>query len=191
MTGVVLGLHVNPEGGVPKHPVQTLSVHKEGCAGDKQNDRKHHGGPEKAVSILEAHVLEALQRQGHPIMPGSTGENVLLGGTQPGDLGAETEVCQLPADAEGRVALTAWVDLLRERAHNEILVEAGPTLAGAMLKEGWVDRLVVYQAPKLLGDAARPMAVMAVDALADAIELSITEVTRLDTDLRIIATPRV
>ena len=35
------------------------------------------------------------------------------------------------------------------------------------------------------------MAVMAVDALADAIELSITEVTRLDTDLRIIATPRV
>ena len=80
MTGVVLGLHVNPEGGVPKHPVQTLSVHKEGCAGDKQNDRKHHGGPEKAVSILEAHVLEALQRQGHPIMPGSTGENVLLGG---------------------------------------------------------------------------------------------------------------
>ena len=111
--------------------------------------------------------------------------------TQPGDLGAETEVCQLPADAEGRVALTAWVDFLRERAYNEILVEAGPTLAGAMLKEGWVDRLVVYQAPKLLGDAARPMAIMAVDALADAIELNITEVTRLDTDLRIIATPRV
>ena len=86
MTGVVLGLHVNPEGGVPKHPVQTLSVHTEGCAGDKQNDRKHHGGPEKAVSILEAHVLESLQRRGHPITPGSTGENVLLGGTEPGDL---------------------------------------------------------------------------------------------------------
>ena len=83
------------------------------------------------------------------------------------------------------------MDFLRERAYNEILVEAGPTLAGAMLKEGWVDRLVVYQAPKLLGDVARPMTVMAVDALADAIELSITEVTRLDTDLRIIATPRV
>ena len=111
--------------------------------------------------------------------------------TQPGDLGAETEVCQLPADAEGRVALTAWVDLLRERAYNEILVEAGPTLAGAMLKEGWVDRLLVYQAPKLLGDAARPMAIMTADALAEAIELNITEVTRLDTDLRIIATPRV
>ena len=72
---------------------------------------------------------------------------------------------------------------------NEILVEAGPTLAGAMLKEG-VDRLLVYQAPKLLGDAARPMAIMAADALAEAVELNITEVTRLDTDLRIIATPR-
>ena len=118
------------------------------------------------------------------------GESTTIVTTQPADLGAETEVCQLPADAEGRVALTAWVDLLRERAHNEILVEAGPTLAGAMLKEGWVDQLVVFQAPKLLGDAARPMAIMAVGALAEAIELNITEVTRLDTDLRIIAIPR-
>ena len=106
-------------------------------------------------------------------------------------MGLETDVCQLPADAEGRVALAAWVDLLRERACNEILVEAGPTLCGTMLKEGWVDQLVVYQAPKLLGDVARPMAIMAVDALSEAIELNITEVTRLDTDLRIIATPRV
>ncbi|MGB2393335.1 MAG: MOSC domain-containing protein [Poseidonia sp.] len=86
MTGVVLGLHVNPEGGVPKHPVNTLSVHREGCVGDKQNDRKHHGGPLKAVSILEQHVLEFLQTEGHPISPGSTGENVLIGGTKPGDL---------------------------------------------------------------------------------------------------------
>ena len=39
MTGVVLGLHVNPEGGVPKHPVPTLFVQREGCAGDQQNDR--------------------------------------------------------------------------------------------------------------------------------------------------------
>lgn len=86
MTGVVLGLHVNPNGGVPKHHVDTLTVHQEGCVGDKQNDRKHHGGPLKAVSILEQHVLEHLQSEGHPISPGSTGENVLLGGTGAGEL---------------------------------------------------------------------------------------------------------
>lgn len=86
MEGVVLGLHVNPNGGVPKLPVQTLIIRKEGCVGDKQNDRKHHGGPEKAVSILESHVLEHLQSHDHPISPGSTGENMLVGGTRPGDL---------------------------------------------------------------------------------------------------------
>ena len=86
MKGVVLGLHVNPDGGVPKHPVDTLSVHREGCVGDKQNDRKHHGGVLKAVSILEQHVMEGLQSEGHPIVPGSTGENVLIGGTSRGDL---------------------------------------------------------------------------------------------------------
>ena len=79
------------------------------------------------------------------ILEGESTTIVTTATTQPGDLGAETEVCQLPAGAEGRVALTAWVDLLCERAYNEILVEAGPTLAGAMLKEGWVDQLVVYQ----------------------------------------------
>ena len=86
MTGVVLGLHVNPHGGVPKHHVDSLTVHQEGCVGDKQNDRKHHGGPLKAVSILEQHVLEHLQSEGHPISPGSTGENVLLGGTSAGEI---------------------------------------------------------------------------------------------------------
>jgi diaminohydroxyphosphoribosylaminopyrimidine deaminase/5-amino-6-(5-phosphoribosylamino)uracil reductase len=70
------------------------------------------------------------------------------------------------------------------------LVEAGPTLAGALLKEGWVDRLILYQSPKLLGDTARPLAVMALHELSDAVELAFTEVTRIGPDLRIMATPR-
>ena len=84
MHGVVIGLHVNPEGGVPKHPVPTLEVERNGCVGDKQNDRKHHGGPQKAVCLLEQHVLEHLKRMGHPIAPGTTGENILVDGTAPG-----------------------------------------------------------------------------------------------------------
>ena len=39
MHGVVLGLHVNPNGGVPKHPVETLDVRPDGHVGDRQNDR--------------------------------------------------------------------------------------------------------------------------------------------------------
>ena len=48
----------------------------------------------------------------------------------------------------------------------------------------------MYQSPKLLGDTARPLAAMALSALTDAVELTFTEVTRIGSDLRIMATPR-
>ena len=96
----------------------------------------------------------------------------------------------LGADAEGRVDISAWVQYFGEQAFNEILVEAGATLSGALLEGGWVDRLIIYQAPKLLGDAARAMAAMNFPALADAPEFEINEVTRIGADLRIIAAPK-
>ena len=86
MSAHVLGLHVNPDGGVPKHPVSTLGVTKVGCLGDKQNDLKHHGGPQRAVCLMLESVMEMLQQSGHPIRPGTTGENVLIGGLQPDDI---------------------------------------------------------------------------------------------------------
>ena len=96
----------------------------------------------------------------------------------------------LGADAEGRVDISAWVQYLGEQAFNEILVEAGATLSGALLEGAWVDRLIIYQAPRLLGDAARAMAAMNFPALADAPEFEINEVTRIGADLRIIAAPK-
>ena len=101
-----------------------------------------------------------------------------------------TTVHQISANTEGRIHLGQWIAWLRSQTYNEILVEAGPTLAGALLKEGWVDRLILYQSPKLLGDTARPLAVMALHELSDAVELAFTEVTRIGPDLRIMATPR-
>ena len=100
------------------------------------------------------------------------------------------QTVMLGADAEGRVDISAWVQYLGEQAFNEILVEAGATLSGALLRGGWVDRLIIYQAPKLLGDAARAMAAMNFPALADAPEFEINEVTRIGADLRIIAAPK-
>jgi len=96
----------------------------------------------------------------------------------------------LGADAEGRVDIGAWVQYLGEQAFNDIMVEAGPTLSGALLEGGWVDRLIIYQAPKLLGDEARSVAAMNFSALADAPEFEINEVTRIGADLRIIAAPK-
>jgi diaminohydroxyphosphoribosylaminopyrimidine deaminase/5-amino-6-(5-phosphoribosylamino)uracil reductase len=109
--------------------------------------------------------------------------------TQPSSLSDRVRVCRLSADDAGRVDFAAWISLLGEERYNEILVEAGLTLSGALVQAGWVDRLIIYQAPTLLGDGARGMTGLMLDHLSDAISLHFKEVTRLGPDLRIIATP--
>lgn len=79
-SGRVVGLHVNPQGGVPKHPVKRLEIAFQGCLGDRQNDRKHHGGPQRAVCFMFQELMDELAHRGHPISPGSTGENLLIQG---------------------------------------------------------------------------------------------------------------
>jgi len=60
------------------------------------------------------------------------------------------------ADRDGALDLQAVLGLLAGRACNEIHVEAGPALSGALFAAGLVDELLLYVAPVLLGDAARP-----------------------------------
>jgi MOSC domain-containing protein YiiM len=67
-------------GGVPKQPVFEASVTVAGIDGDRQRDRRWHGGPDRAVVIFSLDVIEALQAEGHPIAPGTTGENLTLRG---------------------------------------------------------------------------------------------------------------
>lgn len=65
-------------GGVPKRPVLTARVGALGLEGDHQQDRKHHGGPDRAVSLWSLEVIEALALDGHPIHPGAAGENLTI-----------------------------------------------------------------------------------------------------------------
>lgn len=58
---------------------------------------------------------------------------------------------------DGRLDLAALLAELARRQFNEVQVEAGPTLCGALLDAGLVDELLLYVAPVLLGDAARPL----------------------------------
>lgn len=101
--------------------------------------------------------------------------------------GPSVRVESVAADDAGRVLLKDWIRLLGEAQFNEILVEAGPTLSGALIRGGWVDRLLVYQAPKLLGASARPIAALEVDLLSAAPSFVFQDVTRIGEDLRIIA----
>ena len=69
---------------------------------------------------------------------------------------AGAEIIVLPA-AHGQVDLAALLTALGQRGINEVLVEAGARLNGALLQDNCVDELLLYQAPLLLGEAARGM----------------------------------
>jgi len=66
------------KGGVPKLPTDEAMVTFEGIVGDKQKDRRYHGGPERAVCLFSIDIIHKLQQEGHPIEAGSTGENLTL-----------------------------------------------------------------------------------------------------------------
>ena len=67
-------------GGVPKRPIAEAAVTPNGVEGDRQGDRRFHGGPDRAVTLFSAERIAALQAEGHPIAAGSTGENLTVSG---------------------------------------------------------------------------------------------------------------
>ena len=72
---------------------------------------------------------------------------------------------------------------------NEILVESGPRLVGALLQAGLLDELIVYMAPSLLGDKARPLLELPLEHMADKIQLTLDDVRKVGTDWRFTAIP--
>lgn len=92
----------------------------------------------------------------------------------------------LPATLDGRLDLTAVVDWLGHRQFNEVLVEAGPTLNGALLRENLVDEWVIYLAPVVLGDKARGLFHLPdLTRMAERFELTISDVRQVGRDLRL------
>jgi diaminohydroxyphosphoribosylaminopyrimidine deaminase/5-amino-6-(5-phosphoribosylamino)uracil reductase len=82
------------------------------------------------------------------------------------------------------------MDKLAERKVNEVLLETGATLSGAMLEARLVDEMVIYMAPLLLGDSARGLYRLPhLQQMADRIELDIRETRVVGKDLRITAIP--
>ena len=55
-------------------------VSPDGLSGDVQSDLRYHGGPDRAVVVFSLEVIRRLQAEGHPIAPGSTGENLTVSG---------------------------------------------------------------------------------------------------------------
>jgi len=103
---------------------------------------------------------------------------------------AGAELIRLP-EHNGRVDLVALMTELARREVNEVLLEAGATLAGAAVRAGLIDEILLYQAPCLLGQAARGLFDLpGINTLADRIDLEILEVRHIGVDLRIRARPK-
>jgi diaminohydroxyphosphoribosylaminopyrimidine deaminase/5-amino-6-(5-phosphoribosylamino)uracil reductase len=96
---------------------------------------------------------------------------------------------EVGAGPDGRVDLPGLLAALYARDVRALLLEGGPTLAGAFLAAGLVDRVVGYVAPKLLGAGPAALAGTGVGTLAAAIDLEFTDVRRIGQDVRFTAVP--
>jgi diaminohydroxyphosphoribosylaminopyrimidine deaminase/5-amino-6-(5-phosphoribosylamino)uracil reductase len=101
---------------------------------------------------------------------------------------AGAEVLVLAND-DGQVDLPAVLNCLAERQCNEVLLEAGATLAGAFMQAELLDELVVYMAPTLLGSEARPLMALPLNKMSEQKPLEITAITPVGKDWRIDAKP--
>ncbi|MBW4050921.1 MAG: bifunctional diaminohydroxyphosphoribosylaminopyrimidine deaminase/5-amino-6-(5-phosphoribosylamino)uracil reductase RibD [Proteobacteria bacterium] len=98
-----------------------------------------------------------------------------------------------PATGPGRARLSLpdVLDRLGRREINELWVEAGPGLAGALLRQGLVDELILYIAPKLLGPQARPLVEMGeLRNLHEAPGFIVVDTRQIGEDIRLRLRPR-
>jgi diaminohydroxyphosphoribosylaminopyrimidine deaminase/5-amino-6-(5-phosphoribosylamino)uracil reductase len=103
--------------------------------------------------------------------------------------GAGAEVVELPG-ADGRVDLPALLTLLAQRGVNELHVEAGAALNGALLAAGLVDEWVAYLAPLAMGNDARGLFTQPpLATLADAARFRLADLRQIGGDLRLTLLP--
>ncbi|WP_329015798.1 bifunctional diaminohydroxyphosphoribosylaminopyrimidine deaminase/5-amino-6-(5-phosphoribosylamino)uracil reductase RibD [Streptomyces sp. NBC_00690] len=104
------------------------------------------------------------------------------------DLTDLTDVLRLPRADRG-LSVPALLDALHQRGVRSVLLEGGPTLAGAFAAAGAIDKVIGYLAPVLLGAGPNALADAGITTIAQALRLDMTETRRIGPDLRITAVP--
>jgi diaminohydroxyphosphoribosylaminopyrimidine deaminase/5-amino-6-(5-phosphoribosylamino)uracil reductase len=140
---------------------------------------------------VDAKILASLPS---PCGRGAGGEGGVLIYTASSDVAKQDALREHGADVVAMQAVQDGLPLstvlndLAKRGINEVLVEAGKTLNGALLQAGLVDELVLYLAPQLLGDAARGLADLGeLTQLEQRVALAWQDVRHVGNDLRITA----
>jgi diaminohydroxyphosphoribosylaminopyrimidine deaminase/5-amino-6-(5-phosphoribosylamino)uracil reductase len=107
------------------------------------------------------------------------------------DTGIAVEPGTAADSRTARLSLLDVLDRLGKREVNELWVEAGPRLAGALLSQSLVDELILYVAPKLLGPQARPLVEIGdLRSLQDAPNFTIIETRQIGDDIRLRVRPQ-
>lgn len=98
------------------------------------------------------------------------------------------EQIELPNENSDGVNLDALISYLSEKGLNDLFIEAGAGLAGAFIEQNLVDELILYQAPKLMGQGNRGLVSMPnIERLADAKKLKLKQVTQVGNDIKVVA----
>ncbi len=107
----------------------------------------------------------------------------------PGDVEQLILPARADADSQGgtpKIDLVALMLLLAQRQINSLWVEAGASLAGALLGAGLVDEVILYLAPKLLGSEARGLCILpGLEKLSQAPEFTVADVRQIGPDIRL------
>jgi len=140
--------------------------------------------------ILDTHLKTPLDAK----LLGVTGSTILCTSSQDKPLikafqSQGAEVLAFEKDDNNRLPLTTLLQTLAKREINEVHVEAGATLCGALIQAQLVDEIVIYMAPTLMGGDARSLLnFIGLDSMADKVNLNISDIRKVGKDWRITAT---
>lgn len=127
---------------------------------------------------------------GHTLILTSSDEEAETAALMKGLVNAGAEVIRLECRGDA-LDLPAVLDFLGGRQINEVLLETGATLSGAMLEQGLIDEMLIYLAPHLMGDSARGLFHLpGLGEMSQRIQLDIIELRAVGQDWRITAKPK-
>ncbi len=88
----------------------------------------------------------------------------------------------------GKLDLTDALTQLGDKGINNVLLESGPGLIGAMINNSLIDEFIIYTAPILMGSDAKSMANLNIKNMQDKIELNISDIRVIGNDIKTTAT---
>ena len=133
MSAILAQLNTSP-GGIPKTPVLFARVTAEGVAGDRQKNRKYHGGPDRAVCLYSEELYADLRAEGVDLINGAVGENFTTRGVN---------LQHLAAGDRLRVGDDCVIEITEVRIPCRTLAKWGPNLARLMQgRSGWLAKVI-------------------------------------------------